>query len=106
MTEEENFPFIKSYTPEENISENYRIPAQTPFQTIYISAGKKDKVNKVDIVGYLIKKGELSKEDVGIIEVKDTTSYVAVARNKVKDVLKKLANEKLKGKKIKMEIAY
>lgn len=106
MTEEENFPFIKGNTPEENITENYRIPAQTPFQTIYISAGKKDKVNKVDIVGYLIKKGELAKEDIGIIEVKDTTSYVAVARNKVKDVLKKLANEKLKGKKIKMEIAY
>ena len=106
MTEEENFPFIKGNTPEENITENYRIPAKTPFQTIYISAGKKDKVNKVDIVGYLIKKGELAKEDVGIIEVKDTTSYVAVARNKVKDVLKKLANEKLKGKKIKMELAY
>lgn len=106
MTEEENFPFIKGNTPEENITENYRIPAKTPFQTIYISAGKKDKVNKVDIVGYLIKKGELAKEDVGIIEVKDNTSYVAVARNKVKDVLKKLANEKLKGKKIKMEIAY
>ena len=106
MTEEEIFPFIKGNTPEENITENYRIPAKTPFQTIYISAGKKDKVNKVDIVGYLIKKGELAKEDIGIIEVKDTTSYVAVARNKVKDVLKKLANEKLKGKKIKMEIAY
>lgn len=106
MTEEENFPFIKGNTPEENITENYRIPAKTPFKTIYISAGKKDKVNKVDIVGYLIKKGELAKEDVGIIEVKDNTSYVAVARNKVKDVLKKLANEKLKGKKIKMEIAY
>ncbi len=106
MTEEENFPFIKGNTPEENVTENYRIPAKTPFQTIYISAGKKDKVNKVDIVGYLIKKGELSKDDIGIIEVKDTTSYVAVARNKVKEVLKKLANEKLKGKKIKMEIAY
>lgn len=106
MTEEENFPFIKGNTPEENITENYRIPAKTPFQTIYISAGKKDKVNKVDIVGYLIKKGELSKDDIGIIEVKDTTSYVAVARYKVKEVLKKLANEKLKGKKIKMEIAY
>lgn len=106
MTEEENFPFIKGNTPEENITENYRIPAKMPFQTIYISAGKKDKVNKVDIVGYLIKKGELAKDDIGIIEVKDTTSYVAVARNKVKDVLKKLANEKLKGKKIKMEIAY
>jgi superfamily II DNA/RNA helicase len=46
MTEEENFPFIKGNTPEENITENYRIPAKTPFQTIYISAGKKIKSTK------------------------------------------------------------
>ena len=49
---------------------------------------------------------ELQKEDVGVIEVKDTTSYVAVARNKVNAVLRKLQNEKLKGKKVKMEVAY
>ena len=106
MTEDENFPFIKSNTLEENVSESNRVPGKTPFQTVYISAGKKDKVNKVDIVGYLIKKGELEKGDIGLIEVKDTTSYVAVDRKKVKDLLKKLANEKLKGKKVKMEVAY
>ena len=106
MTEDENFPFIKNNTPKENVSESNRVPGKTPFQTVYISAGKKDKVNKVDIVGYLIKKGELEKGDIGLIEVKDTTSYVAVDRKKVKDLLKKLANEKLKGKKVKMEVAY
>ncbi|MET3036913.1 DEAD/DEAH box helicase [Chryseobacterium sp. NRRL B-14859] len=106
MTEEENFPFIKNNTPEESVTGFNKVPQKTPFQTIYISVGKKDKVNKVDIVGYLIKKGELQKEDVGIIEVKDTTSYVAVARNKVNAVLRKLQNEKLKGKKVKMEVAY
>jgi superfamily II DNA/RNA helicase len=106
MTEEENFPFIKSNTPEESVAGFNKVPEKTPFQTIYISAGKKDKVNKVDIVGYLLKKGELQKEDVGLIEVKDTTSYVAVSRNKVNALLKKLSNEKLKGKKVKMEVAY
>ena len=106
MTEDENFPFIKSSTPEENVSESNRVPDRTPNQTIYISAGKKDKVNKVDIVGYLIKKGELEKDDIGLIEVKDTTSYVAVNRKKTIELLKKLANEKLKGKKVKIEIAY
>ena len=106
MTEEENFPFIKSDTPVQTVSDQCRIPAKTPFQTIYISAGKKDKVNKVDIVGYLIKKGELTKEDIGLIEVKDTTSYVAVSRSKVRDLLKKLGSEKLKGKKVKIEVAY
>ncbi|MPT32502.1 MAG: DEAD/DEAH box helicase [Chryseobacterium sp.] len=106
MTEDENFPFIKSNTPEENVSESNRVPERTPNQTIYISAGKKDKVNKVDIVGYLIKKGELEKDDIGLIEVKDTTSYVAVNRKKTIELLKKLASEKLKGKKVKIEIAY
>lgn len=106
MTEDENFPFIKNDTPEESVSGFDRVPERTPNQTIYISAGKKDKVNKVDIVGYLIKKGGLEKDDIGLIEVKDTTSYVAVNRKKTVELLKKLANEKLKGKKVKMEIAY
>lgn len=106
MTPDENFPFIKKDTPEESVAGNNKVPENSPLQTIYISAGKKDKVNKVDIVGYLIKKGELKKEDIGLIEVKDTTSYVAVNRKKVKDVLNKLSNEKLKNKKVKMEVAY
>lgn len=106
MTEEENFPFIKNDVPVDDVKDFTKVPGKTPFQTIYISAGKKDKVNKVDIVGYLLKKGELQKEDIGLIEVKDTTSYVAVSRNKVRDLLKKLSTEKLKGKKVKMEIAY
>ncbi|MCS3868914.1 superfamily II DNA/RNA helicase [Chryseobacterium ginsenosidimutans] len=106
MTAEENFPFIKNDTPEESVEGFNTIPEKPYFQTIYISAGKKDKVNKVDIVGYLIKKGELQKEELGLIEVKDTTSYVAVSRKKVNALLNKLSNEKLKGKKVKMEVAY
>ncbi len=106
MTEDENFPFIKNNTPEESVTGFNKVPERTPNQTIYISAGKKDKVNKVDIVGYLIKKGGLEKDDIGLIEVKDTTSYVAVNRKKTIDLLKQLANEKLKGKKVKIEIAY
>jgi superfamily II DNA/RNA helicase len=106
MTEEENFPFLKNDIIEESLVEKYRLPNKTSFQTIYISAGKKDKINKVDIVGYLIKKGKLSKDQIGIIEVKDTTSYVAIDREKVQDTLINLKNERLKNKKVKIEVAY
>lgn len=106
MTEDENFPFIKKNTPEEKLTQDYKMPSRTPYLTIYISAGKKDKVNKVDIVGFLIKKGELEKDDIGLIEVKDTTSYVAVNRQKVVALFKKLENQRLKNKKLKIEIAY
>ena len=106
MTEDENFPFIKKSIPEEKLTQDYKLPARTPFLTLYISAGKKDKVNKVDIVGFLIKKGGLEKDDIGLIEVKDTTSYVAVNRQKMVALLKTLENQRLKNKKLKIEIAY
>lgn len=106
MTEDEHFPFIKNNTEIENLDGDYKIPERTPFQTIYISAGKKDKVNKVDIVGFLLKKGGLEKDDIGLLEVKDTTSYAAINRKKMLALLKKLEGERLKNKKLKIEIAY
>ena len=106
ISNEEHFPFVNENLPVENLGGTYKIPERTPYQTIYISAGKKDKVNKVDIVGFLFKKGGLEKNDVGIIEVKDTTSYVAINRKKVPDLLKKLNGQKVKNKKVKMQIAY
>ena len=53
---------------------------------------------------YSVKK--FPKNDVGIIEVKDATSYVAINRKKVPDLLKKLNGQKVKNKKVKMQIAY
>ena len=67
--------------------------------------GKKDKVNKIDIVGFLSKIGKLKQEDIGLIEVKDFFSFVAVRKLKVGGVLELIKNEKIKGKKVKMELA-
>lgn len=106
MTDEELFPFIENSIPEVKLNFEGTIPQKPPFITIYLSAGKKNKVNKVDIVGFLLKKGQLEKNDVGLIEVKDTASYAAIKKNKVPPLLKKLANEKLKNKKLKIEVAY
>ena len=71
----------------------------------YISAGKKDKISKGDIVGLLMKKGGLSGDDIGLITTLDHASYVAVNRSKVSSILKNLKDEKLKKIKVKMEIA-
>ncbi|MGX9985732.1 DEAD/DEAH box helicase [Soonwooa purpurea] len=105
MTTEEQYPFIKPNVEEVKLSTDYKLPQTAAFKTLYISAGKKDKINKVDIVGYLIKTGGLEKDDVGLIEVKDTSAYVAVKETKVKNLLANLVNRKLKGKKVKIEIA-
>ena len=105
MTDEEKYPFLKGEIETEKLQGTYELPKDSQWQTLYIAAGKKDKVNKIDIVGLLLKKGGLQKDDVGLIEVKDTSSYVAIKRNMVKRVLSTLANEKIKNKKVKIEVA-
>lgn len=105
MAEDEQYPFLKEELETENLDGNFSLPEDSPWQTLYIAAGKKDKVNKIDIVGLLLKKGGLQKDDVGLIEVKDQAAYVAIKRNQVDRVIGKLANEKIKNKKVKIEIA-
>ncbi len=81
------------------------IPAKPKWTTLFISAGKKDKVNKVDIVGFFTKKGQLKKEDIGLIEVRDFFCFVAIRKPNVAHTLQLIKNEKLKNKKVKIDIA-
>ena len=62
-------------------------------------------MNKIDIVGFFSQKGKLEKDDLGLIEVKDFISFAAVKYNKVKNLLLAIQDEKMKGKKFKIELA-
>lgn len=105
LSAEEKLPNYAAYATEVEITEEHPLPEKPKWSTLFIAAGKKDKVNKIDIVGFLSKKGELKKEDIGIIEVKDFFSFVAVRKVKVGHVLELIKNEKIKNKKVKIEIA-
>jgi ATP-independent RNA helicase DbpA len=69
------------------------------WKTIYINAGKKDKVNKVDLVGFLHQVGNLSRDEIGIINVLDRSSFVAISSDVAEDVVPQLRGQKIKGKK-------
>ncbi len=80
-------------------------PKPSPWTTLFINGGKKTKLSKMDIVGFLSKKGGLERGDLGLIEVKTKVSYAAVKTSKVKNLLKKVAKEKMKGKRYRISIA-
>lgn len=80
-------------------------PQPPLWSTLYIGKGKKDKINKVDIAGFLYKKGGLTREDVGNIDVHDYYAYVAVSRAKVRQLLTLISGEKIKGMKTRIEVA-
>ena len=72
-------------------------PALPKMATIYIGKGKKDKISKGDIVGFLCKTGGLRSDQIGRIDVKDRYAYAAIQRDKLQQVLKQTQGEKIKG---------
>lgn len=77
---------------------------QPKMETLYIGKGKKDKISKGDIVGFLCKKGGLDSSAIGRIDVRERYCYVAVSREKVGQVLSMAGGEKIKGIKTIVEV--
>ena len=103
---EEHVPeYLSKEVTEYSLPERAGRPTPPAWSTLYIGKGKKDKINKVDIAGFLYKKGGLTREDVGTIDVHDYYAYVSVSRSKVRQLLTLISNEKIKGMKTRIEVA-
>ena len=104
LSAEETVPdYIKNDFSTIQTDDTRILPPKPDWATLYIGKGKKDKLNKVDIVGFLMQKGNLKKEEIGLIDVKDFFSYVAVKRTKIGELLRKVRNEKIKNMKAGIE---
>jgi len=98
---EEDLPdFI--HNTEIEILKDAPIPATSSWRTLYITGGRKDKISKGDIAGMFFKQAELNKEDLGIIEVKQEFSFIAVKASKVNRIIKAVNNTKIKKKKVRV----
>jgi ATP-independent RNA helicase DbpA len=97
--------FLNTAPEEIELPKTLILPKPCKWETLYIGAGKKDKINKTDIVGMLLQKGQLQKDELGKIEVLDHTAYVAIKRDKIRKTLQLIKEEKIKNKKVKMEIS-
>ncbi len=82
----------------------YPIPEEPLYKTLRINAGKKQKVNKVDIVGYILNLPGVSKEDLGLIVVKPHDSYIAIKSDVANSVVKNGSNGKIKGQKVRINL--
>lgn len=68
--------------------------------TVFISGGRKDKISKGDIAGFLFKQCDLNKEEVGIIELKNDCAFVAIHTSRIEFAIDKLDNARIKKRKI------
>ncbi|MBK6385233.1 MAG: DEAD/DEAH box helicase [Chitinophagaceae bacterium] len=106
LSPEEELPdYINPEAEQITLPETITLPDKPQWSTLFFAAGKKDKVNKIDIVGFLSNRGQLKKEDIGLIEVKDFFSFVAVKKIKVSPTLQLIKDQKIKNKKVKIAVA-
>ena len=103
--DEEVPEYILNHSEITELSAKYELPEKPKWSTLFIAAGKKDKINKIDIVGFLSQKGKLKKDEIGLIDVKDFSAFVAIRKSKIGMVIEAVKNEKIKNKKVKIAIA-
>lgn len=106
LAEKEPIPDFLSIPPDFiKLPEQIRLPEPPQWITLYIGAGKKDKISKTDIVGFLIQKGNLQKEEIGLITILDNAAFVAINRGKARRTLASLKDEKVKNQKVRIAIS-
>lgn len=72
-------------------------PIRSETATLYFNVGKKEKISRGDIVGYLVAKGGLEGSEIGRIDLRDHCALVAVPRDKAREVLAAVAPHKIKN---------
>ncbi len=88
---------LTDITPME-VPDSRHVPSSR-WETLYIGRGKKDKINKVDIVGFLSKTGGLERDQLGMVTVFPHWSFAAVDRSCMRSLMARIGGQKIKGQK-------
>ncbi len=76
-----------------------RYVSDTTFETLYFSAGRREKLSRGDIVGFLVKKGGAEPSQIGKIDVYDHYALAAIDAACVGQLLAQVRGKKIKGEK-------
>ncbi|PNV63587.1 DEAD/DEAH box helicase [Clostridium sp. chh4-2] len=108
----ETLPVVECPVPDEQEIRSFKNSQrnQTPLKVrkgaalnksimrLSIGGGKKSKIRAVDIVGTICNVEGIGSEDIGIIDVRDSLTYVEILNGKGEMVLEALQSKPIKGK--------
>jgi superfamily II DNA/RNA helicase len=98
---EEFLPEFIGVTPILNIDKKNTL-STSPWQTLFISGGRKDKISKGDIVGLFLKQADVKADNLGHIELKTDCAFVAVKSKNIDKLIDIVNNTRLKKKKVRV----
>ncbi len=103
-SEGENIPdyveWDNDYTPQ---GHNHN-PISAHTSSLYFNVGKKEKISRGDIVGFLIAKGNLESSQIGRIALRDHSAIVAVPRTEAARLVDELNSHRIKNTRAKISV--
>ena len=72
--------------------------------SLYFNAGKKEKISRGDIAGFLLKNSDLAADELGSIDLRDHYAIAAIPAAKARQVLKQVERLKIKNKRLKITL--
>ncbi|KAA3644354.1 MAG: ATP-dependent helicase [Bacteroidetes bacterium] len=102
--EKESLPEFVGEIENEALTRNIKLKPSN-WKTLFISGGRKDKISKGDIAGLIFKKGNIEKNQIGVIEIKEDCSFVAVESKVALPLIKALNNQFIKKRKVRISMA-
>ena len=78
--------------------------SRTAMATLYFQAGKKEKLSRGDIMGFIANNGDIEASAIGRIDVRDHYALAAVPRKCAQEVLRRLQTAKIKGRKVRISL--
>lgn len=103
-TEGEDIPYYittdRDYAPTRRSAD----PIRSETATLYFNVGKKEKISKGDIVGFLIAKGGLTADEIGTITLRDHAALVGIPSAKARALVDTLSRERIKNTRAKISL--
>lgn len=75
-----------------------------PMATLYFQAGKKEKLSRGDIMGFIATHGGVEPAAIGRIDLRDHYALAAVPRAMAPTVLNNLQHHKIKGRRVRISL--
>lgn len=96
----DNIEFNDTYTPS-SVSPD---PITSNVATLYFNLGRREKISRGDVAGFLIQKGGLEAQEVGKIIVRDHAALASVPKDKAQSVIDTVKSDKIKGQRVRVSL--
>lgn len=97
--------FYQKMNKKRTVKQSKQEKINKDIMKLYFNGGKKKKLRAVDFVGTLSNIEGMTADDIGIISISDTMTYVDILNGKGPLVLKEMEDRTIKGKQLKVRKA-